>query len=75
MAKALDLQNQGFILIHGAFIIQIIVGVLPGGRAHCRILSCHKHQKSKLNIVLDIVPYTYIIPDIEVLFDIVIINL
>jgi hypothetical protein len=52
---------------------QIIVGVLAGGRAHNRILSCHKHQNSKLTIVRDIVPD--IEYDIEILFDIVIINL
>ncbi len=76
MDKALDLQNQGpeaFILIHWAFINQIIVGVLAGGNAHNRIWSCHMHQKSKLYIVPDILPD--IVPDIEVLFNIIIINL
>jgi hypothetical protein len=51
----------------------IIVGVLAVGNEHNRVWSCHKHQKSKLYFVLDIVPD--IVPDIEVLFIIVIINL
>jgi hypothetical protein len=55
-----------FILIHWVFIIQIIVGGLAGGRVHDRILSCHKHQKSKLCIVPDIIPD--IVPDIKVMY-------
>ncbi len=73
MVRHLICKIKVFILIHWLFIIQIINGGLAGGRVHSRVLSCHKHQKSKLYIVSDIVPN--IIPDIEVLFDILIINL
>jgi hypothetical protein len=69
MVKALDQQNQGVHPHALAFINAIIVEVLAGGNAHDRIWSCHKHQMSKL----DIVPA--IVPDIKVLFDIVLINL
>jgi hypothetical protein len=60
MVKALD-QQPSWILIHWAFINQIIVEVLAGWNAHDRIWSCHKdqiHQKSKLYFV------PYIVPDI-----------
>ncbi len=64
---------KAFILIDWAFINQIIVGFLAGGRTQDRIWSCSKHKKSKLDIVSDII--SDIIPNIEVLFDIVNINL
>ncbi len=69
MVKALDPQNQGVhphpLSVHHPNHYR----VLAGGRAHNRIRSCHKHQKSKLYMVPNIVTH------IEVLFDIVIINL
>ncbi len=67
MSKALDQQNQGIhphpLGIHHPNHCRI----LAGRRVHNRILSCHKHQKSKLYMVPDIAP------DIKVLLDIMII--
>ncbi len=56
---------KAFILIHWAFIIQIIIGVLAGRKArdtNRSVLSCRKHQMSKLFIVPVVLPD--IIPDI-----------
>ncbi len=67
MVEALDQEDQG-------------VHPHPLGINHCCgfgrrewIWSCHKHQKSKLYMLPDIVPD--IIPDIKILLYIVIINL
>ena len=51
-----------FILIHWAFIIQIIISVLAGRRARDRNRSCHIYQMSKLFI--QVVPDSDIAPDI-----------